>query len=222
MGSNQQAEIYFQRVYSAIEGLDVGLPSRVKKIKSQLINLFVEWNQVRHTSHTNEEPPTAGIEIVPNEELSESDLATGNRPESVANEENLTESNVELENMADNSNEAKHIESSVLLGNKKKTGRGKGSKGFGKGGAKRHRKVLRDNIQGISKPAVRRLARRGGVTRISGLIYEEARGALKSFLDRAIRAAITYTENSNRKTVTVMDVTFALKREGCTFYGLES
>ena len=33
--------------------------------------------------------------------------------------------------------------------------------------------VLRDNIQGITKPAIRRLARRGGVKRISGLVYEE-------------------------------------------------
>jgi len=46
------------------------------------------------------------------------------------------------------------------------SGRGKGGKGLGKGGAKRHRKVLRDNIQGITKPAIRRLARRGGVKRI--------------------------------------------------------
>jgi histone H4 len=38
---------------------------------------------------------------------------------------------------------------------------------------------LRDNIQGITKPAIRRLARRGGVKRISGLIYEETRGVLK-------------------------------------------
>jgi hypothetical protein len=30
------------------------------------------------------------------------------------------------------------------------SGRGKGGKGLGKGGAKRHRKVLRDNIQGMS------------------------------------------------------------------------
>ena len=49
------------------------------------------------------------------------------------------------------------------------SGRGKGGKGLGKGGAKRHRKVLRDNIQGITKPAIRRLARRGGVKRISVL-----------------------------------------------------
>ena len=58
------------------------------------------------------------------------------------------------------------------------SGRGKGGKGLGKGGAKRHRKVLRDNIQGITKPAIRRLARRGGVKRISGLIYEETRALL--------------------------------------------
>lgn len=30
---------------------------------------------------------------------------------------------------------------------------GKGAHGLGKGGSKRHRKVLRDNIQGITKPA---------------------------------------------------------------------
>ena len=63
------------------------------------------------------------------------------------------------------------------------SGRGKGGKGLGKGGAKRHRKVLRDNIQGITKPAIRRLARRGGVKRISGLIYEETRGVLKVSLN---------------------------------------
>ncbi|KAH9294358.1 hypothetical protein KI387_040440, partial [Taxus chinensis] len=44
--------------------------------------------------------------------------------------------------------------------------------GFGEG---RHRRVLGDNIQGITKPAVRRLARRGAVKRINILIYEETR-----------------------------------------------
>lgn len=99
------------------------------------------------------------------------------------------------------------------------TGRGKGGKGLGKGGAKRHRKVLRDNIQGITKPAIRRLARRGGVKRISGLIYEETRGVLKVFLENVIRDAVTYTEHAKRKTVTAMDVVYALKRQGRTLYG---
>ncbi|XP_043539666.1 histone H4-like [Chiloscyllium plagiosum] len=98
-------------------------------------------------------------------------------------------------------------------------GEGKGGKGLGKGGAKRHRKVLRDNIQGITKPAIRRLARRGGVKRISGLIYEETRGVLKVFLENVIRDAVTYTEHAKRKTVTAMDVVYALKRQGRTLYG---
>ncbi|WVY93826.1 hypothetical protein V8G54_032914 [Vigna mungo] len=100
----------------------------------------------------------------------------------------------------------------------KMSGRGKGGKGLGKGGAKRHRKVLRDNIQGITKPAIRRLARRGGVKRISGLIYEETRGVLKIFLENVIRDAVTYTEHARRKTVTAMDVVYALKRQGRTLY----
>ncbi|VBB28470.1 unnamed protein product [Acanthocheilonema viteae] len=94
-----------------------------------------------------------------------------------------------------------------------------GGKGLGKGGAKRHRKVLRDNIQGITKPAIRRLARRGGVKRISGLIYEETRGVLKVFLENVIRDAVTYCEHAKRKTVTAMDVVYALKRQGRTLYG---
>ncbi|KAJ1615706.1 histone-fold-containing protein [Pavlovales sp. CCMP2436] len=102
------------------------------------------------------------------------------------------------------------------------SGRGKGGKGLGKGGAKRHRKVLRDNIQGITKPAIRRLARRGGVKRISGLIYEETRGVLKVFLENCIRDAVTYTEHARRKTVTAMDVVYALKRQGRTLYGFGS
>jgi histone H4 len=98
-------------------------------------------------------------------------------------------------------------------------GRGLGAKGLGKGGAKRHRKVLRDNIQGITKPAIRRLARRGGVKRISALIYEETRGVLTTFLRAVIRDTLTYTEHANRKTVTAMDVVYALKRQGRTLYG---
>ena len=107
------------------------------------------------------------------------------------------------------------------------------------GGAMRHRKILRDNIQGITKPAIRRLARRGGVKRISAMIYEETRGVLKTFLEGVIRDAVTYTyvfnlfwtrkaidtdaspnsEHAKRKTVTSLDVVYALKRQGRTLYG---
>ena len=90
-----------------------------------------------------------------------------------------------------------------------------------------------DFLQGITKPAIRRLARRGSVKRISGLIYEETRGVLKVgeggnklilpssqvFLENVIRDAVTYTEHAKRKTVTAMDVVYALKRQGRTLYG---
>jgi|UniRef100_A0A914DYW8 histone H4 len=101
------------------------------------------------------------------------------------------------------------------------SGRGKGGKGMGKGqiGAKRHRKVLRDNIAGITKPAIRRLARRGGVKRISGLIYNEIRQVLKVFLERIVKDSIAYCEHVHRRTITAMDVVYALKRHGRTLYG---
>ena len=99
------------------------------------------------------------------------------------------------------------------------SGRGKGKKGLGKGGFKRHKKVLKATVQGITKNAIRRLARRGGVKRISGLIYEETRGVLKVFLENVLRDAVTYTEHANRKTVTALDVVYALKRQGRTLYG---
>lgn len=99
------------------------------------------------------------------------------------------------------------------------SGRGKGMKGLGKGGCKRHHRVQRDNIEGISKASIRKLARRGGVKRISGLIYEETRGVLKHFLEELIRDAVTYTEYGRRKTVTGMDVVYALKKQGRSLYG---
>ncbi|RCN30940.1 core histone H2A/H2B/H3/H4 [Ancylostoma caninum] len=85
--------------------------------------------------------------------------------------------------------------------------------------SKRCRMVLRDVTRGITKPAIRRLARRAGVKRISGLIYEETRGVLRQFLEKVIHDAVMYTEHAKRKTVTVMDVVYAVKRQGYTLYG---
>jgi len=84
---------------------------------------------------------------------------------------------------------------------------------------RRHQKLLRDNIQGITKPAIRRLARRGGVKRISGLVYEETRVVLKQFLEKLIHNSVLYMEHAKRKTVTASDVVYALKQQGMTLYG---
>mmetsp|Transcript_39970 Transcript_39970/g.96489 ORF Transcript_39970/g.96489 Transcript_39970/m.96489 type:complete len:88 (+) Transcript_39970:132-395(+) len=39
------------------------------------------------------------------------------------------------------------------------------------------------------------------------------------FLENVIRDSVTYTEHARRKTVTAMDVVYALKRQGKTLYG---
>jgi histone H3 len=80
----------------------------------------------------------------------------------------------------------------------------------GKGGVKRHRKVLRYNIQGITKPAILRLAHTGGVKSASGLVFEETRGVLKVALTKVIRDAVTLTEHRRAKTVSARDIAEAL------------
>jgi histone H4 len=79
--------------------------------------------------------------------------------------------------------------------------------------------LIKDLTLGVTKPAIRRLARRGGVKRISGLIYEETRGVLKTFIEKVVHDAVVYTEHAKRKTVTALDVVYALKRQGRTLYG---
>ena len=75
------------------------------------------------------------------------------------------------------------------------------------------------NIKGVTRGAIRRLARRGGVKRISGLVYEEVRGVLRGFVDGVVRDATAYTEHAKRKTVTAGDVVNSLKKRGRMLYG---
>jgi len=102
-------------------------------------------------------------------------------------------------------------------------GRGKTSRGIGVGmkGAKRMRKLVKDTILGVTKGDIRRLARRGGVKRISGTIYTDIRTELKARLNVILRNVVTITEHSKRKTVTVTDVIFALRRLGTPVYGFD-
>ena len=115
------------------------------------------------------------------------------------------------------------------MNNNNNQGRGLGGKQLGIGtkcnfGMYRQRLRylrFRDCIEGITKPSIRRLARRGGVKRISGLIYEETRSVLKVFLEKVIREAVIYTGYARRKTVTSMDIIRALKRQGKTLYSFD-
>ncbi|KZF19334.1 histone-fold-containing protein [Xylona heveae TC161] len=100
-----------------------------------------------------------------------------------------------------------------------------GYKGLGGKGLaqplRRHRKLLKDTIMGITRPDIRRLARRGGVKRISAAIYDETRAALKKYLKDILKDCAIFLEHANRKTITVLDVIFALKRQGRPIYGFD-
>jgi len=86
-------------------------------------------------------------------------------------------------------------------------------------GKQRVQTVKETTLGGITKPAIRRLARRGGVKRISKAIYDEVRQELQRFLEMTLRDATTYCEHSKRKTVTPLDIVYALKRKGRDLYG---
>jgi histone H4 len=86
--------------------------------------------------------------------------------------------------------------------------------------AKRHPPAKpKDNIKGITKPAIRRLARRAGVKRINRKVYDATRAVLNDFLNNIIGDTVVYTEHAHRKTVSVVHVLHALKRNGRTLYG---
>jgi len=97
--------------------------------------------------------------------------------------------------------------------------KGKKSGGDAKGASSRMKKGTADKNRGVTKGGIRRLARRGGVKRISGMVYEELRVVLRTFVEGVIRDATAYTEHAKRKTLTALDVVHALKKRGRVLYG---
>jgi histone H4 len=71
----------------------------------------------------------------------------------------------------------------------------------------------------ITRGGIRRLARRGGVKRVSDTIYNDVRDFVDYFLGIVMKDATVYCENAKRKTITAMDIVFALKKSGRTIYG---
>ena len=83
----------------------------------------------------------------------------------------------------------------------------------------RHRKVLRDNIMGITKSAIKRMFARAGITRASGLMYEEVRGTIKQYMERVIRDAVALLESERKRVLTEKHIVEALRLNGTTLLG---
>jgi histone H4 len=70
----------------------------------------------------------------------------------------------------------------------------------------------------LSSGEVRKLARRGGVKRISARIRDAVNETLKRFVHDVLSKASVYADHANRRTVTVNDIVYALKNLGETIY----
>jgi histone H4 len=102
-------------------------------------------------------------------------------------------------------------------------GRGKNSKVVGKSlAAKKNTKSLNPKPTidtQITNGAIRRLARRGGVSRISYGTNNHVREYIDEFLNKIVRDSLSYCEYRKAMTITAMDVVYALKKNGQTIYG---
>lgn len=92
--------------------------------------------------------------------------------------------------------------------------------GKGKVGIKAKREINKKAQRPtMTRGGIRRLARRGGVKRISDGIYHDTRNFVEEFLKSIIKDASVFADNSRRKTITAMDVVYSLKRNGKVLYG---
>jgi histone H4 len=94
----------------------------------------------------------------------------------------------------------------------------------GRAARKRKRKyfgIERENVW--NKPTIRRLARRGGVKRLSitgrgSYLATTVQQAGEKFVEELVKKAITLTEGRGKKTVTASDVVRGMKMSGLTYY----
>lgn len=73
-------------------------------------------------------------------------------------------------------------------------------------------------MQSVTKGAIQRLARKAGIKRLSGLLYEESRGIIQVYIQPIVRDAVLAANNKKRIRVQVNDVQIALRSRGRTPY----
>ena len=100
-------------------------------------------------------------------------------------------------------------------------GRGKNAKQAAKNKSKHTARTSHKEVSTglITNGAIRRLARRGGVKRISMATHAHVRDYIDDFLGQVVRDSLTYTQHRKAMTITAMDVVYALKKNGRVIYG---
>ena len=102
------------------------------------------------------------------------------------------------------------------IGKGKSIGKGKISAGKV---AKRHgRKSTKAAIDTVTRPVMRRFARKGGCKMVRACIYEQTREVITKKLTEIITDAIEYVKHGRRKRVKSIDILAALNRRGYKVY----
>lgn len=85
--------------------------------------------------------------------------------------------------------------------------------------ASRPRIVLRDSINGIKRPPIKRLAHRAGIPRVSGSLYDPIRAIIRTGLEEIINQAVIAVKHTRSKTIKTKHLEFALHalRPGASF-----
>lgn len=81
----------------------------------------------------------------------------------------------------------------------------------------RHARTVEKNST-LAKPAVKRLARRAGIKRMSGETFDTVRDQLDVFITKIVKDCMLYMNHGRRKTVTSGDVLCALAHNGRKMY----
>ena len=104
--------------------------------------------------------------------------------------------------------------------------RGKGGKGLGKGGAKRHikqKKYDKDPLLGLTNGKIRQICQRSGIKRISGIVYEQIRAVIDEYCNDVMGYALCYTKHRRQETLREIDIVHASQCSGVmqSLYGFD-
>lgn len=97
-------------------------------------------------------------------------------------------------------------------------GKGKSAKTAKGGAAKRHRKQS-SNTAKLGGPAIRRLARRAGATRVGKGCFPEVHHIVVTYLTYILEASKSYCLHGKRKTINCQDVLYGMRRVGVRYMG---
>lgn len=113
-------------------------------------------------------------------------------------------------------------DNSTTVAHPPETPQKRGKVNSSKSTSKRHKGMkMTDLLLGITAPALRRLARRAGIKRISKKSFQETRRILSDHINSIVRDSVIYTQHEKKKTILSRATALALKKNGRPLYGFE-